>query len=82
MYIFPEGLYADIRIETTDDAFYQVQNDEVKQNSETSVTGAMIRVYDGNMWYTSVTNDLDSIQAELDSLAAIACKNDDIDNDE
>ena len=81
MYIFPEGLYADIRIETTDNAFYQVQNDEVKQNSETSVTGAMIRVYDGRMWYTSVTNDLDSIQAELDSLAAIACKNDDIDND-
>ena len=81
MYRFPEGLYADIRIETTNDAFYQLQNDEVKQNSETCVTGAMIRVYDGRMWYTSVTNDLDSIQAELDSLAAIACKNDDIDND-
>ncbi|WP_028510440.1 TldD/PmbA family protein [Ruminococcus sp. NK3A76] len=81
MYRFPEGLYADIRIETTDDAHYQLQNGEVKQNSETSVTGAIIRVYDGNMWYTSITNDTDSIQQELDSLAEIAGKNADIEND-
>lgn len=39
MYRFPEGLYADIRIETTENAIYKLQNGEVKQNSEISVTG-------------------------------------------
>ena len=34
MYRFPEGLYADIRIERTETASYNVQNGEVKQNSE------------------------------------------------
>ena len=78
MYRFPEGLYADIRIETTENAIYKLQIGEVKQNSEISVTGAMVRVYDGKLWYTSVTNDLDSIQTELDSLASIAEPNADI----
>ena len=81
MYVFPKGLYADIRIEKTETAAYMVHNGEVKQNSETSVTGAMIRVYDGKMWYTSVTNELNAVQSELDSLAAIAEPNDDIAND-
>ncbi|MBR6872485.1 MAG: TldD/PmbA family protein [Ruminococcus sp.] len=81
MYRFPRGLYADIRIEHISNANYAVQNGEVKQNSETFVEGAMIRVYDGRMWYSSVTNDLDSIQAELDGLAAIAEANEDIEND-
>ncbi|MBR1422714.1 MAG: TldD/PmbA family protein [Ruminococcus sp.] len=81
MYRFPKGLYADIRIEHTLSANYRVQNEEVKENSETSVAGAMIRVYDGKMWYTSVTNDLDNIQSELDSLASIAEPDEDIEND-
>lgn len=81
MYDFPKGLYADIRIERTESASYNVQNGEVMQNSETAITGAVIRVYDGKMWYTGVTNDLDSIQSELDGLAAIAEPDDDIDND-
>lgn len=81
MYVFPKDLYADIRIEQTQTASYSVQNGEVKQNNETSVTGAVIRVYDGKLWYTSVTNDVDSIQPELDGLAAIAEPNADIDSD-
>ncbi len=75
MFSFPEGLYSDIRIEHTYNANYSVENGEIKQNSETSVAGAMIRVYDGKLWYTSVTNDLESIQSELDALAEIAEKN-------
>ena len=81
MYDFPEGLYADVRIERTQSANYNVHNDEVKQNTETAVSGAMIRVFDGKLWYTSVTNDLDSIQSELDSLAAIAEPDPDIGSD-
>ena len=80
MYVFPKGLYADIRIEHSKTAVYTVQNGEVKQNSETSVTGAMIRVYDGKMWYTGVTNDTDKIQEELDGLAALAEPDPDIEN--
>lgn len=81
MYKFPEGLYADIRIERTEYAAYSVQNNEVRNNSEIPINGAMVRVYDGKMWYTSVTNDLDNIQQELDNLAAIAEPNPDILND-
>ena len=81
MYRFPQGLYADIRIEHKASASYRVQNGEVKENSEISETGAMIRVYDGKLWYTSVTNSLDRIQSELDALAAIAEPDADIEND-
>ncbi|MBO6140827.1 MAG: TldD/PmbA family protein [Ruminococcus sp.] len=80
MYKFPKGVYADIRIENIFNGSYNVQNGEVRQNSELTVSGAMIRVFDGNMWYTSSTNDLSSIQSELDSLCGIAEKNDDIDD--
>lgn len=81
MYKFPKGLYADVRIERTDYASYRVQNGEVMNNSEVPINGAMVRVYDGKMWYTGVTNDLDSIQQELDNLAAIAEPDPDILND-
>lgn len=81
MYDFPKGLYADIRIEKTCTAAYRVQNGEVKENSEATVTGAMIRVFDGKLWYTSVTNELKDIQKELDALAAIAEPDPDIEND-
>ncbi|MBR6044431.1 MAG: TldD/PmbA family protein [Ruminococcus sp.] len=78
MYKFPEGLYSDIRIERANYASYRVQNGEVMTNNEVPITGAMIRVFDGKMWYTGVTNDLDSIQSELDSLAAVAQPDPDI----
>ena len=72
MFVFPEGLYSDIRIEHRSSAVYSVENGEVKANSEVTITGAIVRVYDGKMWYTSVTNDLGSLQTELDGLAALA----------
>jgi len=81
MYKFPEGLYSDIRIERKILASYSVHNGEVRSNTEVPINGAMVRVYDGKMWYTGVTDDLDNIQQELDSLAAIAEPNPDILND-
>lgn len=80
MYKFPEGLYADIRIEHTEIYAYSVQNSEVMQNSEMKTSGAVVRVFDGKMWYTSVTNNIDELQAELDSLAALAEPDPDIAN--
>ena len=81
MYKFPEGLYADIRIERTVTAAYAVQNSEVMMNAEVKRAGAIVRVYDGKMWYTSVTNNIDELQAELDNLAALAQPDPDIAND-
>ena len=72
MYRFPEDLYSDVRIEYVDSAYYSVVNGEVKNNTELTVAGAIIRVYDGKMWYTSVTNSVDEIQKELDDLASLA----------
>ena len=81
MFRFPEGLYADIRIEYTEDAAYSFENGEVMSDTENVVSGAIIRVYDGKMWYTSVTNELDNIQSELDELASLAEPDPDIEND-
>lgn len=75
MYRFPENLFTEVRIEKTENSNYFVKNGEVEGNSKTAVTGARIRIYDGEMWYTSVTNDLDAIQGEIDALAALATPN-------
>lgn len=71
MYQFPKDLYCDVRIEETYHTNYYVQNDEVEADSVTTETGAMIRVFDGTMWYTG-------IQKEIDNLAALATPNPDL----
>lgn len=75
MYKFPDNLFTEVRIERTENNYYFVKNGEVEGNGQTAVAGARIRVYDGSMWYTSVTNDLDAIQEEIDNLAALATPN-------
>ena len=76
-YKFPQDLYTEVRIEDTKNACYSMQNEDVLANSETLIKGAMIRVFDGNLWYTAQTNDTDtkSIQKKIDELAAIAKPN-------
>ena len=74
-YKFPENLYTEVRIEDNYSANYYLKDDDAEGNGEVSVIGAKIRVFDGKMWYTSTTNDLDSIQAEIDGLAKIAKPN-------
>lgn len=72
---FPENLYTEVRIEDSYMANYYLKDDEPEGNGEVSVCGAKIRIFDGKMWYTSVTNDIDSIQSEIDNLAKIAKPN-------
>lgn len=72
MYRFPENLFTEVRIQSISATNYTIQNDEVVVNNASSETGANIRVYDGKMWYTSVTDSIDDIQSEIDSLAALA----------
>ena len=81
MYRFPDNLFTEVRIEKTEYANYFVKNGEVEANSRSSVAGARIRVFDGSMWYTSVTNDMDAIQTEIDNLAALAVPKADIYDD-
>lgn len=78
MYQFPKDLYADVRIEEKYDMWMTIKNDELDSDGTAQVTGAMIRVFDGNMWYTSTTNKLGDIQKELDNLATLATPNKDI----
>ena len=72
MYRFPEGLFTEVRIEKTEDNYYFVKNGEVEGNGRNAVTGVKIRIFDGRKWYTSVTNDLDAIQEEIDNLSSLA----------
>ncbi len=78
MFIFPNNVFTEVRIESTDSTNYFIKNGEVESNGNVSVTGAIIRIFDGNMWYTSTTNDIDKIQSEIDSLASLATPNADI----
>ncbi|MCR4733859.1 MAG: TldD/PmbA family protein [Treponema sp.] len=72
---FPENLYTDVRIEDQKSAYYRMRNDDVLVNGETQILGAMIRVFDGKIWYTAETNDINSIQEKIDELAKLAKPN-------
>ena len=63
-YKFPQDLFTDVRIEDYKSAAFYVKNGEVESNSEVTITGAMIRIFDGKMWYTAETNDIESIQTK------------------
>ena len=72
---FPENLYSEVRMEEKYGIWLTIQNGEVENDGESAEVGAMVRVFDGNMWYTATTNSLDEIQSQLDALAAIAAPN-------
>lgn len=78
MYKFPEGLYTDVRTEksfTTRISFQKLTQEAEKIRSN---TGAFIRVFDGSRWYYSSTTNLEDIQGQIDTLAAMATPNPDI----
>ena len=77
-YNFPEGLYVDIRIEHVFNTAVRYIKREMQECKEQKYSAAFIRVYDGEMWYYASTSDLEGIQSEINSLAAIAKKNDKI----
>jgi TldD protein len=77
-FTFPEGVYADVRIEHVFSTNIRYTMRELQECKEQKYSAAFIRVYDGSMWYYSSTSDLEGIQGELDSLAGMAQKNPDI----
>jgi len=77
-YVFPDGIYSDVRIEhlfSTKIAYTFKVLDECK---EKRYSAAFIRLYDGARWYYASTSDLDAIQAEIDALAKLATKNENL----
>ena len=74
-YIFPEGLYTDVRIEHvfSTEIIYTMR--DLQECKEKRYSAAFVRVYDGTMWYYSSTSDLDGIQNEINTLAKLAQKN-------
>ncbi len=78
MYKFPENLFTEVRIERSDYVSYYTANDEVEINNQSQIVGALIRVFDGEMWYSSTTNELRQVQAEIDNLASLAKRNENI----
>lgn len=80
MYHFPDNLFTDVRIETNDYVNYYIPDGEVQVNNQNQEIGALIRVFDGDMWYTSVTTERSRIQAEIDNLASLARRNKEIYN--
>ena len=72
---FPKDLYADVRMEEVTETVIAYENGKLRQNKESATRGAFLRVYDGKRWYYCATTELDSLQKELDSLAAMATPN-------
>lgn len=67
---FPEGVYADVRLERTADHRITLRDGELDQVITTVETGALIRVLKDGRWYIASTTDLDGINSVLADLAA------------
>lgn len=77
-FIFPKDLYSEVRIEERYRIWLTIRNGKIENDGEYTEVGAMVRVFDGNMWYTATTNTLEDIQSQLDSLTKIATPDPDI----
>lgn len=75
---FRTDFYADVRREDRYASNVQFIGPNLTECRESTIVKAFIRVYDGKMWYYCSTDDVDSIQTELDKLYACAEPNKDI----
>jgi len=75
---FPRGLYSDVRIEEVWSTSAGLVLGKLEQFVSRHYRAAFIRVWDGVRWYYAATSSVDSIQSELDSLAAMASPAEDI----
>lgn len=71
MYKFPQGFYADVRIEKVYRSLVRIETGRLEEVKEKEDSGAFIRLFDGNRWFYSSTTDLGSINAELSGLAQL-----------
>ena len=78
MYKFKKDFYADVRIEERFATNIRLQNGQLHEARETTEKKAFIRVFDGNMWYYTSTDNIATIQRSLDELYTYATPNKDI----
>ena len=78
MYKFRKDFYADVRIEERFATQIRLQNGQLHEAKETTEKKAFIRVFDGDMWYYTSTDDISTIQSSLDKLYTYATPNKDI----
>ena len=81
-YVFPKGLYTDVRIEHVFSTNVRYLKRDLKDCKEQKHSAAFVRVYDGEMWYYASTTDLAGIQGEINSLTAMAKANPNLANNE
>ena len=72
MFRYPKGFYVDVRVETVFESSIQLTMGKIDDMKEKSYEAAFIRLFDGKRWYYASTSEIDSIQAEIDNLAAMA----------
>lgn len=82
MFNFPAGLYTDVRVEDVFETLISVTLGEVEELKDKRFRAAFVRVFDGQRWFYSATTDVEGIQREIDSLAALAAPNPRIEEDE
>jgi TldD protein len=82
MYRFPAGFYTDLRIEDVFETQIGVTLGEVEQLRDKRFVAAFVRLFDGQRWFYSATTDVEHLQQEIDSLAAMATPNPRIEEDE
>lgn len=75
MYQFPKHFYSDVRIEDVTSTTIKFENGKLRQRKVRTQKGAFLRLFDGRRWFYSSVTDLDSIQTELNTLAAMAQPN-------
>lgn len=78
MFVFPSGLYVDVRIEETFTTQVSFKQLDLQGQKSRRKKGAFIRIFDGERWYYSSTTDTDNIQNRIDELAKMANPNPDI----
>lgn len=72
MYLFPENVYSDVRIEERFNTVIRYKKKEIQEIKVRKNKGAFIRIFDGNRWYYSSVTDVDHIQSAIDQLAAMS----------
>jgi len=77
-YVFPDGMYVDVRIEHSYSTKILYTLKTLDECKERQYSAAFIRLFDGKRWYYASTSDLDAIQSEIDALAKLADKNDEL----
>jgi TldD protein len=80
-YAYPDDLYCDVRIEDVAETMLQNTLGTWDQVRERAYRAAFVRVYDGSRWYYASTTEVESIQDEIDRLAALSTPNPSVHDD-